>query len=127
VNPDGYEGAHGAIADINATAEVLLAQLERFSLQDKAWTDLDPDRAKWVGPSGHLVWRDSGKDGIVVTFGKYKGKDIAEMDDWYTNMITEKDFPTHVQDVCRQLKVIRKQRIPMPSKAIAIWAKERFS
>ena len=127
VDAEGYTGAHGALADINATARVVQAQLQKFSLEGRDWSELDPERATWVGPSAHLKWRDETKDCIMVHFGKYNGRDIVEMDDWYTNMITQKDFPVHLKEICNRLKLIRKQRIPMPSKAIALWAKEHFS
>jgi DNA polymerase-3 subunit epsilon len=127
VDDDGYEGAHGALADINATARVLNAQRRLFGLMDKPWAELDPERETWVGASGHLKWKDSHKDAIIVTFGKFQNMDLSLVDDGYLNYIINKDFPTHVKDTCRQMQVIRKQKIPMPSAAIALWAKERFT
>lgn len=127
VDEAGYEGAHGALADINATAKVINAQRAQYGLEDKPWAELDPERETWVGPSAHLKWKDSQKDAIIVTFGKFQNMDLSLVDNGYLNYIINKDFPTHVKDTCRQMQVIRQQKIPMPSAAIAIWAKERYS
>lgn len=126
VDPAGYDGAHGAIADVNATVRVLEAQREKFDLRGKKWSELDPDQDKQVGPSNHFTWKDSHKDRILISFGKHTGKEVSELDNGYLHYLIEKNFPYHVKAICNQLKKIRDQKIPNPPEAIAIWAKENL-
>lgn len=126
VDPAGFEGAHGAVADVNATARVLKAQVRAFGLEGKSWKEIDPERAKWVGPSEHLVWKDSYQQSVIVNFGKHRGKDFAEIDGGYIHYLIEKDFPKHIKALCAQLKIIKEQKIPNASLAVALWAKENL-
>lgn len=95
--------AHSAAADISATLEVLLGQLNRHTelptdvaaLADFS-TISDPDaldrtrRFKWNG------------DEVVVNFGKNSGRtlrDLAENDPGFLRWITRNDFPDDVKEI----------------------------
>lgn len=128
VNPDGFDGAHGALADVTATCEVINAQLKEFHLESTPWAQLDPDRLKWVGPSRHLEWQlpvtFQGHELIVLTFGKNAGQPLCSVDNGFINWILKNDFPPHVKAICEQLLKIRKQKIPNESMAISIWTRK---
>jgi len=74
-----HEGAHGAESDTEATAEILEAQLERYSdlPRDVAaldrWTRRHPDE---IDSSGKFRW--SGSE-VVFCFGKHEGKTLREV------------------------------------------------
>jgi DNA polymerase III subunit epsilon len=72
-----HAGAHSALADIGATAEVLAAQLTRYDDLPKGMEELgallnqkDPS---WADDDGKLVWEG---DEILITFGKHRGKSL---------------------------------------------------
>jgi DNA polymerase-3 subunit epsilon len=97
--------AHQAEADVAATARVLASMLMRFGLADKPWTEIalisDPfaNRATWLGPSHHIQWDASGA--VVFGFGKYKGQQVGHADAGFLKWVLAKDFPPHVQKLCR--------------------------
>ncbi len=94
----GFEGAHGALADTNATRDVILAQVDTFGLRDAdgkiiPWEDMDPERKLWFGPSPHILL----VDGMLVTnFGKNKGIQVINVDAGFWRWVKERDFPDHV-------------------------------
>lgn len=99
---ESFEGAHGAEADVRATIRVLNGMASAFGLMDRSWAEIanlcEPERARWVGATHHLVRDD---DGVVrLNFGKNKGADVLHVGDDYLNWICRKDFPKHVKDVC---------------------------
>lgn len=126
VDPAGFEGAHGALADVDATIKVLRGQFKEFKLGDNDWPTLDPERMTWVGPSNHLKWEDEQQIKIVCNFGKNKGKEFSTLEWHFLKWILEKDFPPHVKQICEQMQKIWKQKIPRPDTTIALWAKERL-
>lgn len=76
-----HEGAHRALDDVQATAEVLIAQLTRFirlprtlpALHEKCWPK-DPNA---IDPDGKIIWKDGE---AVMNFGKnWKGKPLKLM------------------------------------------------
>ena len=97
--------AHQAAVDVAATARVLSSMLSAFGLSDKAWSEIaqisDPfaKRAAWLGPSPHIQWDASGA--VVFGFGKYKGQQVARADGGFLRWVLAKDFPPHVQKICR--------------------------
>lgn len=104
VNPIGFEGAHGALADTRATREVLLSQINTFSLAGKTWEEFDPDQKRWIGPTDHLV----AVDGVVmVNFGKYKGVNCHDIDVGYWRWVVKQDFPEHVKTVADFITVVK--------------------
>lgn len=110
VNPAGFDGAHGAVADVKATRDVLRTQMEYFRLTGKAWADLDPERATWVGPSHHLRWENEDHKKIVVTFGKHRGAYFHQIDDGFLKWMLSKDFPGHVKAMSSYLLNLRANR-----------------
>lgn len=97
--------AHQAEADVAATARVLASMLATFGLADKPWTEIasisNPfaNRAAWLGPSHHIQWDESGA--VVFGFGKYKGQQVGHADAGFLKWVLAKDFPPHVQKICR--------------------------
>ena len=97
--------AHQAAVDVAATARVLSSMLAAFGLLDKPWPEIatisDPfaSRAAWIGPSPHIQWDESGA--IVFGFGKYKGQQVANADGGFLRWVLAKDFPPHVQKICK--------------------------
>lgn len=70
-----HTGAHDALADVEATADVLLAQLERYPDQLQGTVDflgeMSGDRKRSPDAAGKLAFTDDGSIGL--SFGKYKG------------------------------------------------------
>jgi len=104
---DEFAAAHSASADVAATGRVLVGMLEKFEIAGQEWSQIasicDPGgRQQWVGPSRHLRWDN---EVIVVGFGKYSGLSLAEIaagpDRSFLDWILAKDFPTHVQEICK--------------------------
>ncbi|MCP3980118.1 MAG: 3'-5' exonuclease [bacterium] len=92
-----HENAHAAAADVEATADILEAQLERHTDLPHSVAELDawirPARRDRIDASGKLVWRD----GVaVLSFGKHQGKslqDLVEQQADYLRWIIDADFP----------------------------------
>ena len=97
--------AHQAAVDVAATARVLSSMLAAFGLSDKPWSEIatisDPfaSRTSWIGPSPHIQWDASGE--VVFGFGKYKGQQVVNADGGFLRWILAKDFPPHVQKICK--------------------------
>lgn len=105
--------AHQAEADVAATARVLKSMLATFGLADKPWSEIasmsDPfaNRTTWLGPSHHIQWDESGA--VVFGFGKYKGQQVGHADAGFLKWVLAKDFPPHVQKICRVALERRRQ------------------
>ncbi|WP_231489873.1 3'-5' exonuclease [Pedobacter sp. Leaf170] len=97
------EGAHGAEADVNATVDVLLAQIEKydtlpvtvdelalFSNYDKPVLDL----------SGKFSTDDAGD--IIFNFGPHKGKKATE-DLSFVQWMLKKDFAEDTMRICEEI------------------------
>ncbi|MBL0127783.1 MAG: hypothetical protein IPP83_10055 [Flavobacteriales bacterium] len=70
-----HEGAHDALADVEATADVLIAQLERYPDQLQGTVgflgELSGDRKRSPDAAGKLKYDDHGA--VCLAFGKYNG------------------------------------------------------
>jgi len=115
------ENAHSAESDINATFEVLLAQLERYAdteIIDKKGNTIKPivndinalaEFTKVVDnadPSGRLVFNDKGEE--TINFGKYKGMVAAAVfkkDPGYYAWMMEGDFPLYTKKLITEIKL----------------------
>ncbi|HMO62746.1 MAG TPA: 3'-5' exonuclease [Ferruginibacter sp.] len=94
------EGAHGAEADINATIDVLLAQLERYP---QLGTTVDSilktiGEEKIVDYARRFLFDDKGQE--IFNFGKYKGQvvaDILKKEPQYYDWMMKGDFPLHTK------------------------------
>jgi len=102
------ENAHSAEADVRATYDVLMAQLQKYNtLQpNAAYLHTFSTVNDNVDLAGRIV-RD--KKGIeVFNFGKHKGKpvmDIFKSEPSYYNWMMEGDFPLSTKRVITQLRL----------------------
>jgi len=107
------ENAHSAEADIKATYEVLLAQLERY--QDTEWEDKKGNISKPVQNdvealhtftnlsrpvdfAGRMVYNEHGEE--IFNFGKHKGKrveDVFHAEPSYYAWMKQGDFPLYTK------------------------------
>jgi len=114
------ENAHDALADVLATVEVLKGQLIRYENQDymdgdgfvhpapikndvKALAAFTND-SRTVDVTQRLKYNHKGE--IVFNFGKYVGKNVAEVlsrDRQYYNWILEKDFSAQVKQIVKKI------------------------
>ncbi len=113
------ENAHSAEADIKATYEVLLAQIERYQHQE--WKDKKGEISKPVQNNvellhaftykkqldfaGRLGFNDKGEE--IFNFGKHKGKriqDIFNSEPSYYDWMMKNDFPLYTKKKLEELK-----------------------
>lgn len=103
-----HEGAHDALADVEATADVLLAQLERYSdlPQDvDQLGHLSGDRNRPPDAAGKLQFDADGNIGL--SFGKYKGwtlENVGRNDPGYLQwLMTKAELPPSTIAVMRNV------------------------
>jgi len=101
-------GAHNALADTEATLEILDAQIARY---DEVPGDVDalhrfcnPDEGRYVDRNRKFLWNDSGE--AVFTFGKYAGQSLNQvMADargrGYLEWMLGKDFSEEIKGILR--------------------------
>lgn len=102
------ENAHSAEADIIATYEVFVAQLERYPELN---TDIDTLHAftsmnKNVDLAGRIVFNEKNEE--VFNFGKHKGrtvKDVFEKESSYYDWMLKGDFPAETKQVLTALRL----------------------
>lgn len=101
-----HEGAHDAMADVEATTDVLLAQLERYPElpQDVDQLGLlSGDRQRAPDAAGKLAFNDKGV--VCLGFGKYKGwslEQIGRNDPGYLQwLMTKAELPASTLSVMR--------------------------
>lgn len=107
--------AHSAVADADATLDVVLAQLERYpDLGAMGPAELDvasggrqPD---WATERGHLRWRADGD--LYVAWGKHSGLRLWDMDEGFLRWVLRNDFPADVHEFVR--RVCRNERPRAP-------------
>ncbi|MFT6970659.1 MAG: DNA polymerase-3 subunit epsilon [Roseivirga sp.] len=114
------EGAHGAMADTEATYEVLKAQLDKYngqSVEDIGGTTIakiENDMASlhqlvgsnMVDLGGRFVYNDKGLE--VFNFGKHKGKSVTEVleqERGYYDWMMKGDFPLDTKRKLTQIKL----------------------
>jgi DNA polymerase-3 subunit epsilon len=108
------QNAHSALADIEATIEVFLAQLERYDdlpadvrgLHDA----LHPREPSWFDGQGRLRWSDDGR--LAIGFGKNQGRlveDLARSDASFLSWMLKNDFSLEVK---RALEAVLEGRAP---------------
>jgi DNA polymerase III subunit epsilon len=100
------EGAHGAEADINATVDVLMAQMARYTqLGNTVESILEViGEDKLIDYARRFVYDDKGRE--VFNFGKYKGQAIADVlkkDTGYYDWMMKGDFPLHTKQKLTEL------------------------
>lgn len=101
------EGAHSALADTQATYEVLLEQIQKYDELENDVASL----AKFssVGRNLDLAARIilDDQDRPVFNFGKHKGKPVKEVfkkEPSFYDWVMQGDFPKNTKDVLCQLK-----------------------
>jgi DNA polymerase-3 subunit epsilon len=101
-----HEGAHDALADVEATADVLLAQLERYPdlpADVDGLGELCGDRQRPPDAAGKLRFDERGA--ICLTFGKYSGwtlENIGRNDPGYLQwLMTKAELPASTLLVMR--------------------------
>lgn len=120
VDRRGFDNAHTALADINATRDVLMAQIDTFGLHDVPWHQMDPERRFWWGPSPHILLTHTGE--LRVNFGKWKGKQIHEVDAGFWRWLTTKDFPDHITLLALEMVALDRLPVEERMKKIFVWA-----
>ena len=101
------EDAHSALADTQATYEVLLGQLKRY---DELENDVEflakfSSIGRNLDLAARIVLDDN--DVPVFNFGKHKGKSVKEVlrkEPSFYDWIMQGDFPKNTKDVLFQLK-----------------------
>lgn len=102
-----HAGAHDALADVQATADVLLAQLQRYPEKLQGSVDflgeLSGDRKRSPDAAGKLQFNDDGAIGLA--FGKYKGwslENIGLNDPGYLQwLMTKAELPGSTLSIMR--------------------------
>ncbi len=99
-------GAHGAEADINATYEILEAQLEKYPdlKGDTAYLHNFTSRSRRVDFAGRFIYTE--KNTIVFNFGKHNGKpaeEIFKTEPSYYHWMMNGDFSLHTKKVITEI------------------------
>lgn len=99
--------AHSAMADTQATYEVLLGQLDRYPElhNDVAYLSEFSSSGRNLDLAARIVLDDN--DVPVFNFGKHKGKSVREVlrkEPSFFDWVQQGDFPRNTKDVLRQLK-----------------------
>ena len=102
------ENAHSALADTEATLEVLEAQLEHYP--EELQNDIDflaefSSRDNYIDFAGRFAYNEKGEE--IVNFGKHKGrlvKDVLRIEPSYYNWMMQSDFTMNTKQVLTRLK-----------------------
>lgn len=103
------EDAHTAMADTQATYEVLKAQLDRYPDDLKNDVTFLADFSRMsnnVDFAGRMVYDENGTE--LFNFGKYKGKPVAEVlrrDPGYYSWIMQGDFARNTKQILTQIRL----------------------
>lgn len=100
--------AHSALADTEATLEVLEAQLDHYP--EELRNDIDflaeySRRDNFVDFAGRFAYNEKGEE--IVNFGKHKGrlvKDVLRVEPSYYNWMMQSDFTMNTKQVLTRLK-----------------------
>lgn len=119
------ENAHSAEADVKATYEIFMAQLQRYEgvkLTDEKGTETEPvvnniaklselsSKSRNVDLAGRIVFNEAGVP--VFSFGKHKDKTVVEVftkEPSYYNWMMQGDFPLYTKRVITKLRLGMKQ------------------
>ena len=103
------ENAHSALADTQATYEVLQAQLDHYPNDLQNDVDFLAEFSRMnrnIDFAGRFVYDESGKE--LINFGKYKGKaikDVLSRDPGYYSWIMQGDFTLNTKQVLSKLRL----------------------
>ncbi len=114
------ENAHEAMADVQATYDVFLAQLEKYKgtqIEDKTGNLYEPvvndmeklhlvsQRHRNVDMLGRIVYNE--KDEEIFNFGKHKGvtvREVLKREPGYYGWMLNGDFPLYTKKVLKDIK-----------------------
>ena len=114
------ENAHEAMADVEATHDVFMAQLEKYAdtqienkkgelitpvLNDMDHLHITSQRHRNVDMLGRIVYND--KDEEIFNFGKHRGKTVKEVlqtEPGYYGWMLNGDFPLYTKKVLKDIK-----------------------
>ena len=100
--------AHSAMADTEATCDVLLAQLDRYEELENTTAFLSEfsSHKRTVDVAGFIVYN---KDNVpTFSFGKHKGKtvdEILEKEPGYFGWVLNADFPLYTKKILTALRL----------------------
>jgi len=101
------EGAHSALVDVEATIEILDAQVARYEEVPASSAELHafchPDEGKWVDRSRKFKWGDDNR--AYFSFGKYQDMSIEQVkteNAGYLEWMLGKDFGEDVRVILRE-------------------------
>ena len=100
------ENAHSALADTQATYEVLQAQLDHYPNDLQNDVDFLAEFSRMnrnIDFAGRFVYDESGKE--LINFGKYKGKAIKDVLSGYYSWIMQGDFTLNTKQVLTKLRL----------------------
>jgi DNA polymerase-3 subunit epsilon len=100
--------AHSALADTQATHDVLLSQLERYEELEPnvAFLNDFSTRRKTADFAGFVVYDKAGE--LCFGFGKHKGKkvtEILEKEPGYFGWVLNADFPRYTKKVLTEIRL----------------------
>lgn len=101
-------GAHGALADTNATYEILKSQIEMYDDINNDIEELSKIsyHRKSADLAGRIAFNKKGEE--VFTFGKYNGKtveEVLEKDAGYFSWMLNADFPLYTKKILTEIKL----------------------
>ena len=107
------EGAHSAEADTLATYEVLEAQIARYGDIGATVEELAQfsTHSEVVDFAGRIALNDKGEE--VFTFGKYKGRSVAEIfrvEPSYYAWLINGDFPQYTKKIFTEIRLRETKR-----------------
>lgn len=98
-----HDNAHAALADVEATIDIIEAQLDRYDDVPRTTEDLhkycDQKNPLFVDRFGKMVWRDGE---ACLNFGPHRGKslkEVVENDSGFLDWMLRKDFSSEVKEI----------------------------
>ncbi len=98
-----HDNAHAALADVEATIDILKAQLDRYSDIPETVEDLhkycDQKNPLFVDRFGKMIWCDGE---ACLNFGPHKSKplrEVVERDSGFLDWMLRKDFSSEVKEI----------------------------
>ncbi len=111
-----HAGAHGALEDVEATVQVMEAQLERYADLPRDLAALDamcnPKDPSWADETGKVRWLDGQ---LVLNFGQKQNqplRDLVANERSYLEWMLRKDFPDDTKELIRN--ALNDQYPPVP-------------
>lgn len=103
-----HTGAHSALADAAASAEVLAGQLRRYADLPRDVAALQelsrPPESRFVDPDKRFLWRDGE---IVLAFSEHRGRTLAEVAEKYPaflDWMLTKTFSEECKQIARDAR-----------------------